>query len=105
MRESDFAHEIERKEQRRLKAQHCRRSVLHGFGWFGLIGWSVALPALLGAALGLWIDREYPSGRSWTLMLMMLGLLLGCAAAWHFVASERREIEREQRNHHHEPRG
>ena len=26
----------------------------------GLIGWSVAVPTLLGAALGIWLDKHHP---------------------------------------------
>ena len=40
----------------------------------GLIGWSVAVPTVLGAALGLWLDQHYPGTHSWTLALLMAGL-------------------------------
>lgn len=63
----------------------------------GLVGWSVALPTLLGSALGLWLDAHHPRGHSWTLALLIAGLTLGCFAAWHWVAKELREI-REQEN-------
>jgi len=61
----------------------------------GLVGWSVAVPTLLGAALGLWLDGHYPGGRSWTLALLMAGLAIGCFNAWHWVAKEERAM-REQ---------
>lgn len=51
----------------------------------GVIGWSVTVPALLGVALGLWIDRHYPSRFSWSLMLMLGGLMFGCIQAWFKV--------------------
>jgi ATP synthase protein I len=54
----------------------------------GLIGWSVAVPTLLGAMLGLWLDRSHPGVRSWTLMLLIAGLCIGCANAWHWVAQQ-----------------
>jgi ATP synthase protein I len=54
----------------------------------GLIGWSVAVPTLLGAMLGLWLDRSHPGDRSWTLMLLIAGLCIGCANAWHWVAQQ-----------------
>ena len=41
----------------------------------GLIGWSVAVPTLLGAMLGLWLDRRHPGAHSWTLMLLVVGLV------------------------------
>ena len=51
-------------------------------GMVGAIGWSVALPTLIGVAAGTWIDHHWPSRFSWTLMLLFAGLALGCADAW-----------------------
>jgi len=47
-----------------------------------LVGWSVVLPTLMGAALGIWLDRHWPSRFSWTLVLLISGLLVGCANVW-----------------------
>jgi ATP synthase protein I len=59
-------------------------------GWravatIGLIGWTVVLPMLAGIAVGSWIDRRWPSRFSWTLMLLVGGLLLGCVSAWNRI--------------------
>lgn len=62
----------------------------------GVIGWSVSIPTLLGVALGLWLDQRYPGVRSWTLALLVAGLLLGCFNAWYWVAKEEKEIRDEQ---------
>ncbi len=62
--------------------------VWFGLGMMGLVGWSVVVPTLLGAALGLWIDRTHPGGRSWTLALLVAGLVLGCLNAWRWVAAQ-----------------
>jgi ATP synthase protein I len=84
-----FSRQIEVKAARKLKAQQTPlRSVWLGFGVTGVIGWSVAAPALLGALIGLWLDSRYPGGRSWTLMLLVAGLCLGCFQAWNWVAKE-----------------
>jgi ATP synthase protein I len=48
----------------------------------GAIGWSVAVPSLIGVAVGTWVDHRWPSHFSWTLMLLFGGLALGCADAW-----------------------
>jgi ATP synthase protein I len=63
----------------------------------GLIGWSVALPTLLGAALGLWLDARH-SSHSWTLSLLVAGLVLGCFNAWHWVFNEEKTIREETEN-------
>jgi predicted F0F1-ATPase subunit len=41
-------------------AHVTRTGVWFGLGMMGLIGWSVAVPTLLGAALGLWLDSRHP---------------------------------------------
>lgn len=81
--------EVGRKAARKLKAQRdAAPGVWFGLGMMGLIGWSVAIPTLLGAALGIWLDKHYPGSHSWTLMLLIIGLTIGCLNAWHWVARE-----------------
>ena len=82
-----FSRKVGVNERRKLRARRDKpKSVWFGLGMFGLIGWSVIVPALLGVALGVWIDQHYPSRYSWTLMLLVIGLLLGCLKAWNWVA-------------------
>jgi ATP synthase protein I len=87
--ETTFTRQVGAQAARKLKAQRgATRGVWFGLGMSGLVGWSVTVPALMGAALGLWADRHYPSRFSWTLMLLLIGLILGCLNASHWVASE-----------------
>ena len=89
--------EVGTKAARKLRARrHVTRTVWFGLGMMGLIGWSVAIPTLLGAALGIWLDQRYPGGRSWTLALLVAGLAIGCWNAWHWVSKEDRAIQQEQ---------
>jgi ATP synthase protein I len=94
-RQTGFLQKIAHKQQRRLRGrQNHHQSTWLGLGLMGLVGWSVAVPTLLGMALGSWIDRHFPSqGVSWTLMLLLSGLGLGCLSAWFWVAQEQAEIE------------
>lgn len=92
----DFSEQVGVKAARRLRAQRGkRRSVWSGFAFFGLVGWSVVVPTLIGAAAGLWLDRHHPGERSWTLVLLVAGLVLGCINAWRWIENEQREIRRE----------
>ncbi|MHB8067848.1 MAG: AtpZ/AtpI family protein [Desulfobaccales bacterium] len=92
-----FSRQTSRKEARKLKAKGRQgQGVWFGLGMFGLIGWSVALPALAGALLGAWIDRTWPSRYSWTLMLLLGGIILGSLNAWHWMGQERKKIEKDQ---------
>jgi len=90
--------EVGAKEERRMRARRSRnRSTWFGLGAMGMIGWSVAVPTLVGVALGYWIDSRWPSRISWTLMLLILGLALGCLNAWYWVMREQGEIDRERK--------
>ncbi|WP_341303270.1 AtpZ/AtpI family protein [Pseudomonas sp. TMP25] len=91
-----LAEQVGAKAARKLKARrNGAPGVWFGLGMMGLIGWSVAVPTLLGAALGLWLDQQYPGGRSWTLALLMAGLTIGCLNAWHWVSQEDRAMHAE----------
>jgi len=92
-----FSRQIGDKAGRKIKARrHATRTVWYGLGMMGMIGWSVAVPTLLGAALGIWLDRHFPGPHSWTLTLLVIGLLLGCLNGWHWVAKENKKIEEER---------
>lgn len=92
-----LARQIGVKAARKLKARRKGPpGVWFGLGMMGLIGWSVVVPTLLGAALGLWLDQHYPEGRSWTLALLVAGLTLGCLNAWHWVSQEDKSIHQDQ---------
>ena len=81
---------IRRKAERKEEAQKqgAGRGVWFGLGMFGLVGWAVAVPTLLGVALGLWLDRVAPVDFSWTLALLLAGVFLGCLNAWWWVRKE-----------------
>ena len=96
-----FAGQVGAKAARKLKAQrNVTPGVWFGLGMMGLIGWSVVVPTLLGAALGLWLDKHYPGGHSWTLALLVAGLAIGCFNAWHWVAKEDQAMRDEQEDGH-----
>lgn len=98
-RPPSLAGQIGTKATRKLRAQrHVTRTVWFGLGMMGLVGWSVAVPTLLGAGLGLWLDEHHPASHSWTLTLLVVGLVLGCVNAWHWMSREDREIRTEQEN-------
>jgi ATP synthase protein I len=92
-----FISTIGKKAVRKLKARSdSRGGVWSGLGMMGLIGWSVVIPTLLGAALGLWLDSKHPGNRSWTLALLMAGLCVGCLNAWHWVAKQDKSMHEDQ---------
>ncbi|PIQ29270.1 F0F1 ATP synthase subunit [bacterium (Candidatus Blackallbacteria) CG17_big_fil_post_rev_8_21_14_2_50_48_46] len=97
--QSSLSRQISAKAERKLKARRKSNSeVWLGLGMIGMIGWSVVVPTLLGAALGLWLDQQDPGHHSWTLALLAVGLVLGCLNAWHWVAQEDKAIQEEHRD-------
>lgn len=84
-----------------MKAIHeQKKSVWAGLGLFGMVGWSVAIPTLLGAALGSWLDKKYAQSFSWTISLLVMGLLGGCLIAWNWVRKEHREMNQNEEDNH-----
>ncbi|MFT5351353.1 MAG: ATP synthase protein I [Planctomycetota bacterium] len=101
--ETEFSRQVGDMATRKVEAQrYVTKTVWSGLGMMGLIGWSVAMPTLLGAALGLWLDKHYAGTHSWALALLALGLILGCLNAWHWVAKEDREIHQHEEENNNE---
>lgn len=92
----EFENSVRKKSRRKIEVRsQNRKGLLYGLGMFGLVGWSVTVPTLLLLALGIWIDSNYESPYSWTLMLLILGIMIGCANAWYWV---QRESESDKNN-------
>ena len=88
-----FTEQVAKKEALRMKAlRHKDETVWFGLGMFGIVGWAVAIPTLVGIAFGLWIDRTWPSSYSWALMFLIAGELVGCMNAAYWVRKVRSKI-------------
>ncbi len=95
MREDrDVMREAVRSKQRRKERarREGRKGLAQGLGTFGLVGWSVAIPTLLGVALGRWLDARGTAGPSWTLTLLLAGVVVGGFIAWYGL---QREVHRD----------
>jgi len=88
-----FANKVAQKETLRIRGlKYKDETVWFGLGMFGIVGWAVAIPTLIGIALGLWIDRTWPSQYSWALMLLIAGVVIGCINASYWVRKIRKAI-------------
>jgi ATP synthase protein I len=95
--DATFQRKVSTAEVRKLKSKRRGvQGVWMGLGVFGLIGWAVAIPTLLGVLLGVYIDGHFPGVHSWTLSLLIVGLFLGCMNAWHWVAKEEKAIREDE---------
>lgn len=94
-----FSREIDAKARRKLRARRNKsHGVWFGLGMMGMVGWSIAIPTLVGAAVGLWLDKTWPGDRSWTLALLVAGLTIGCLNAWNWVSKEDRAMREDEEN-------
>jgi ATP synthase protein I len=79
------ADEITRQAKRMKSSRdHPGPSPLRGIGTFGMVGWSIAVPTVGGAFAGLWLDGAAPQDFSWTIALILGGVVIGAfiAASW-----------------------
>jgi ATP synthase protein I len=96
---NEFTKTVEHKVIRKLKAQNNpSRSVWMGLGTMGIVGWSVAVPTLVGLFLGIWLDKHYSFGFSSTLNLLIVGIVFGCFSAWRWVLKESKSIHKDEKN-------
>lgn len=94
----ELSEEVGAREVRKVRARRTRdRTLWVGLGMFGVIGWSVSVPTLIGIVLGVWLDRRWPGSFSWTLALLLAGVTVGCLNAWYWVSQEREEIDAEKK--------
>jgi ATP synthase protein I len=96
-----FSKQVDEKVKRKLNAiRENKRGVWFGLGMFGMVGWSVTVPAFLGTVLGRWLDKTHPVSFSWTLTFMIIGLFAGCLIAWRWIDKEGKDnrTNEEQRN-------
>ena len=97
---TNLGKEVGVKEARKIRARKKgKHNALYGLGLFGLVGWSVVMPTLLGAGLGHWLDKRYASEPSWTLNLLIIGLVIGCLNAWFWIEKENKQMHKDLDDH------
>lgn len=90
-RREEFERTLGKKAARKLRArEEGDRGIWFGVGMMGLVGWSVAIPTVLGIAAGIWLDArsDDPGGISWTLTGLVAGVFVGCLNAWFWIQKE-----------------
>ena len=89
-----FVRKVRTEGRRKENAERDKRnSIIFGLGMIGMVGWAVTIPTLIGIAIGIWIDKTWPSSHSWTLILLFAGIILGCLNAWYWVQNTLGRIE------------
>lgn len=89
-----FRGEVERQGERRRRARRAGdRGFWFGLSSFGMVGWSIAVPTLLGVALGVWLDARLGGGIRYTLSFLIAGLVLGMTNVWRWIQLQAAEAE------------
>lgn len=55
---------------------------------FGIIGFIVIIPAMIGALLGMFLDVAVTAPFSWTVLLIVLGVACGFFISWSWIKKE-----------------
>lgn len=87
-RSAALGRKIGRKARRKIRARTKEQSIWSWLGAMGLVGWSVAVPTVVGVFLGRWMDTHWPGPVSWTLTMLVAGVAVGCLTAWFWVKRE-----------------
>jgi ATP synthase protein I len=79
----EVVREIDRLEQLEREAQTRRgRSLWVQVSRVGTLGWLIALPIVGGALLGHLLDRRFDTGLTFTLAMLLLGLVIAGFTIW-----------------------
>ena len=100
-KDTAFMRKVSAKADRKLKAQReGEHHVWQGLGMMGLVGWSIAVPVLIGLVAGEWLDGCCPGKYTWTLNLIIIGLFFGCINVCNWIIKEQRAINADKGDKH-----
>lgn len=101
-KQEEFLETIRDKSRRRQRAIDEHGTIWFGLGTFGMVGWSVAIPTVIGVLIGSWLDANVQTQFSWRLTLLIVGVIIGCLNAWYWVSKEMRHAQDEREQHKHD---
>lgn len=79
---------VRRDAQRLARRETGHRSFWRSLGVIGMVGWPIAMGAVGGSFGGRYLDTYFQTGIRFTLMLMTVGVTVGCIAAWRSVVQK-----------------
>lgn len=83
--EEELLEKIEKDSIKKIKAKEEGSEIMFGLGLFGIVGWSIAIPTVLGIALGVFLDKRFTHSFSWTITFLFAGVILGSFNAWRWI--------------------
>jgi ATP synthase protein I len=88
-RRSELKRALERDFQRHGRREQSPRSFWRWLGVLGMVGWPIAITTVGGTLLGHYLDLRFGSGIQFTLLLLLIGVVLGSFVAWKILGAER----------------
>lgn len=89
LRVNDLPRQARLRGERQARFQReGERPIGRNLALMGSLGWLIVIPALLGIAAGVWLDRTFATGVFWTGALLVAGLGIGCWMAWQRISEE-----------------
>ena len=89
MTRSEDNHLITSIRRRTARRQRAEREGEPSLGRYlaqvGVLGWTIVLPTLIGMFIGRWLDQRLGTGIFWTGPLLIIGVVIGCWAAWRWM--------------------
>lgn len=95
--EEELLIRVKKDSAKKMKAHDEGSEIMFGLNLFGIVGWSISIPTLLGIALGIFLDKRFTHSFSWTLTLLFAGIILGSFNAWRWI-KEKTKISRKDHN-------
>lgn len=86
--DKELKQQIERQARRMKQAEHDRPTLLAQTVYLGTLGLMLALPIVVGAYLGRWLDEALAGySVSWTTSLIIVGVFIGAINVWLMIRS------------------
>ena len=79
---------VRRDGSRLARREQGHRSFWRSLNVLGMVGWPIVIAVIGGTFLGRYLDGRWNTGIQFTLMLMMVGLMIGCYAAWKSITQK-----------------
>lgn len=91
--EDELLEKIKKESEKKIKSKKEGNEIMFGLGLFGIVGWSIAIPTILGIAIGIFLDSRFTQSFSWTITLLFGGVILGSFNAWYWIKEKSRNDE------------
>jgi ATP synthase protein I len=91
--EDELLEKIKKESKKKIKSKKEGNEIMFGLGLFGIVGWSIAVPTILGIAIGIFLDSRFTQSFSWTITLLFGGVILGSFNAWYWIKEKSRNDE------------